>query len=150
MDFTTGKVSNKLIIVGLLIGFSLQIIRGGKENIGYFLIGALVPVLLLIVVFMIGGIGAGDIKLFSVVGMFLGPQGVFSCIIIAFLIGAILSLGKIIISCNIYIYFNHLINYISMTYQTKKIQVYKREKNNTIHFTLPILISVLIYRGGIV
>jgi prepilin peptidase CpaA len=150
MDFATGKVSNKLIIIGIILGFVLQILFEGKDKIGNFLLGAMVPIIFLMLVFMIGGIGAGDIKLFSVIGVFLGARGVFTCIITAFIIGAVISLGKILISRNFYVYFNNLINYISEFFQTQKIQIYKREKNNTIHFTLPILISVLIYMGGFI
>jgi len=150
MDFSTGKVSNYLIIVGLIMGFFLQILSGGKEQIIYSLAGAVVPLVVLMLVFLIGGIGAGDIKLFSVIGLFLGAKGVFTCIVVAFIIGAVMSLGKILVSRNFYFYFNNLVHYVSSTYQSQKIQIYKREKRNTIHFTLPILISVLLYMGGIV
>lgn len=150
MDFSTGKVSNYLIVVGLIAGFILQILFGGKAQIIYSLAGAIVPILVLIIVFIIGGIGAGDIKLFSVIGVFIGAKGVFTCIVVSFIIGAVISLGKIIFSRNLYLYFNNLVNYVSLTYQSQKIQLYKRDKNNTIHFTLPILISVLLYMGGIV
>lgn len=150
MDFATGKVSNRLIVVGLIVGLVLQIVFGGKENIDNAFIGAIVPIIVLILVFIIGGIGAGDIKLFSVIGVFLGPRGVFICIIVAIVIGAIISLGKILMNRNFYIYFSNLFNYVSTLNQTNKIQLYKREKYNTIHFTLPILLSVLIYMGGFI
>jgi prepilin peptidase CpaA len=150
MDFSTGKISNYFIVAGLITGFVLQRLFGGNAQIIYSLAGAIIPILVLAVVFVIGGIGAGDIKLFSVIGVFLGVKGVFTCIVVSFIIGAVISLGKILVSRNFYLYFNNLINYVSLTYQSQKIQLYKKEKSNTIHFTLPIFISVLLYLGGIV
>lgn len=98
---------------------------------------------------MIGGIGAGDVKLFAVIGGFIGYQGVLWCIVFAFIFGAILSVGKILIQKRFFLTLRNLGLYIFQIVQSKHIQVYKQEKSNTIHFTLPILISVLCYIGGI-
>lgn len=149
LDFATGKVSNYLILTGLLAGFVVQFIWG-KDKISSVLLGAIVPVAVLFIVFMIGGIGAGDVKLFAVIGVFLGVRGVFTCIILAFIVGAVISIGKILIYRNSIRYLDNLYSYISLLNQTKKIQLYKKEKANTIHFTLPILISVVVYMGGMV
>ncbi|WP_330414410.1 A24 family peptidase [Lachnotalea glycerini] len=145
MDFATGKVSNKLIIIGLLLGFFIPYIQDKKGNIIGFLLGAAAPVAILLLVFMIGGIGAGDIKLFAVIGGFIGVQGVLKCMITAFVIGAVISFVKILVYKNFFLCFHNIIRYLSQTYNTKKFQIYEREKSNTIHFTLPMFISILIY-----
>lgn len=150
MDFATGKVSNQFIIIGLVLGFILQIILKGKSGIIPCIVGTIVPILVLMLVFMIGGIGAGDIKLFSVIGVFIGYQGVFTCIIASFVIGAFISIGKILINHNFLVCFNNIIRSFSQLYYSQTLPVYKREKSNTIHFTLPILISVIFYTGGII
>jgi len=149
LDFTTGKVSNNLILAGLFMGIFVQIIWE-KDRISDVLLGGIVPVVVLFLIFLIGGIGAGDVKLFAVIGVFLGVRGVFTCIILAFLTGAVISIGKILINKNSFCYLSNLYSYISSFYRTKKIQLYKKEKANTIHFTLPILIGVVIYMGGMV
>jgi prepilin peptidase CpaA len=148
MDFVTGKVSNKLILPGLLSGLVFALILDGTRGLEEYFMGVMTPIVILILVFAIGGIGAGDVKLFAVIGGFIGAQGVFQCILASLMIGAVISLGKILINKTFFACFNNLINYISKTYYMQKYQIYKREKNNTIHFTLPIFISVLIYMGG--
>jgi prepilin peptidase CpaA len=149
MDFTTGKVKNIWILIGLIVGILLQIVVE-KKSIIEICAGAIVPFLILIGVFAIGGIGAGDVKLFSVIGVFIGVKGVFYCIIVSLVLGAIFSLGKILIHRKSFNYFHNFCQYLSSFYQTKKIQLYQKEKANTIHFTLPIFISVVIYMGGVI
>lgn len=150
LDFATGKVSNKLILIGLLLGLCLRFYQGGLNQVGNYLLGITVPFLALIVVFLIGGIGAGDIKLFSVIGGFVGAKDVLVCIVAAIFIGAVISIIKILMNKNFFVCFSHIIQFFSGFYQTQKIQVFKKEKSNTIHFTLPILISVLLSLGGII
>lgn len=150
LDFTTGKVSNKLILTGLFLSFILALIPGEKGGIIAYLSGVVTPIIILLLIFMIGGIGAGDVKLFAVIGGFIGYQGVFRCIIAAFIIGAVISLGKILFYKRLFLSFRNIIQYVFRVYQSQQIQVYKREKSNTIHFTLPILMSVLCYIGGII
>jgi prepilin peptidase CpaA len=81
------------------------------------LIRAALTLILLIPVYKIGGLGAGDIKLFAVVALFLSNEEMITAIVIAFVIGAILGIFKIAL---------------------------KKSFGQTIHFALPILISVLL------
>jgi prepilin peptidase CpaA len=150
LDFTTGKVSNKLILIGLLFSFIFAVILGENNGLIYYLLGVITPIVTLLLLFIIGGIGAGDVKLFAVIGGFIGYQGAFRCIIVAFVIGAVISLGKILIYKRLTQSFRNIIQYVFRVYQTQQIQVYERENSNTIHFTLPILLSVLCYIGGII
>lgn len=148
MDFATGKVSNKLILIGLALSFTFSVILGEKNGFSTFLIGTITPILLLIFIFMIGGIGAGDVKLFAVIGGFIGYQGVIWCIIASFIIGAVISVGKILFQKNLIKSFKSIGNYAIGIIQSKEFQIIEKEKGNTIHFTLPILLSLLCYIGG--
>ena len=148
LDFTTGKVSNKLILYGFLLGFFFTVVVD-KHNIFYYLRGTFVPIFVLLVIFVIGGIGAGDVKLFAVIGGFIGYQGVFKCIIASFIFGAIIAVFKILIQRNLFQIFHNIGLFLFRIFQFKQIQTIERDKSNTIHFTLPILLGVLYYIGGI-
>lgn len=150
MDFITGKVSNKLIVVGLLLSFFLFSLSTDRKEILDYLIGIAIPMLMLMPLFIIRGIGAGDIKLLAVIGGFIGGKGVFYCIIASFVIGAVISLGKILINKQFFVSFRNIFHYLSDVFIVRQFNQFEHNKKNTIHFTLPILISVLCYIGGII
>ena len=78
--------------------------------------------LILIPVYLIGGIAAGDVKLFMSAASFLSMQDTLSCIVTSFLIAGVISFAVLIL---------------------------KRNKKKTIHFAVPILVSVLFLVGGV-
>ncbi len=147
-DFATGNVSNKLILVGFISSFLFTVVVN-NHNIIYYFLGTLIPILVLLIIFMIGGIGAGDVKLFAVIGGFIGYQGVLKCILASFIFGAIIAVFKLLIQRNLIQTLHNIGLFIFRISQSEQIQTIEREKSNTIHFTLPILFGVLYYIGGI-
>lgn len=100
----------------------ITVYEKGMTSIPFWLIQVSIPVILFFMAFQIGGLGAGDIKLFSVIAGFLTMKDMWTCIVAAFLAGAVLSIGKIIFA--------------------------KRMKQpHTIHFSVPILAGYLYYLG---
>ena len=105
IDFKTGIIPNKLIIFGILLG-SIYLMMNWiinrsfliiKDGILGFLAGALM--IFAIIVISRGGMGAGDMKLMGVIGLFLGLKGVvlslFLGILVGGIIGAVLLMTKI-------------------------------------------------------
>ena len=78
-------------------------------------------ILILLPIYFLRGIGGGDIKLLAVISMFLSLGELISLVIIAFYIGAAFGIIKL---------------------------ATKRKFPSTIHFAVPILISVLLVTGG--
>lgn len=68
----------------------------GRTSISLWFFGMLLPILLLFPLFLMKALGAGDIKLFSVVGCFCGAASVYHSIGAAFVIAAFLSLLHLI------------------------------------------------------
>jgi leader peptidase (prepilin peptidase)/N-methyltransferase len=96
-DLYTRKIDNKLIGLGMIIGFTISILR-------CFLLGSLVPLLTGIAGFFVcfgiyfgihlmrsGQFGAGDVKLAAVVGLFVGSLG-FAESLLAVLGGFVLAM----------------------------------------------------------
>ena len=75
-DLRSGRISNQLIVTGLLAGFLCQVVQYKAAGIVLFLGGSLLPLLLFGMLFYFRMLGAGDIKLFCVVGGFLGAKAV--------------------------------------------------------------------------
>ncbi len=91
-DLELGLIPNALTVTGLAMGLVWQLSCHGILGLLLFFGGALLPVLLLGVLYYFRMIGAGDIKLFMALGAFLGPGGVLSCILRSAVIGAAFAL----------------------------------------------------------
>ncbi len=71
-DLKSFRISNTLILTGAITGLSLSLLLSGSRGLAAALLG-LTPPLLLLPLFMFSMIGAADIKLLMVTGIFLGP-----------------------------------------------------------------------------
>ena len=83
-DIQSGKVSNRLIAIGLMTGLIFQVIEHKVCGIYFFLWNISVPVILLYLLFQMRVLGAGDIKLFSMLGSLLTFQELCRCLIYTF------------------------------------------------------------------
>ncbi len=90
-DLKRGRIPNWLILAGLVSGWLLQRLAGFPNGIPDVLWGMLLPILLGWVLFRIRAIGAGDLKLLSVIGCFHGSKGVLSCMLISIFLAGVFS-----------------------------------------------------------
>ena len=70
MDFFFDKIYNEWIFISFVTGMSYATWNGGFGGAIRALISITIPFIILYPLFMIGGIGAGDVKLLSVMGSF--------------------------------------------------------------------------------
>lgn len=150
-DLWKGKIPNLLVLAGICTGWGFQIADKGLYGILFFLGGAVLPVLILGILYYFRMIGAGDIKLFAAIGSFVGMRTVLMCISVSFLAGAVISLIVMIRRGIFKKRLNYFLAYISNFFQTRKWVPYQTgvEKECYIHFSIPILISLIFYTGGI-
>jgi prepilin peptidase CpaA len=91
-DLWIRKIPNWLIVVGLLCGLLLNGFQGGSYLLASIL-GFLVGILVLVLPFALGWVGAGDVKYFGVVGALLGvswlPRVFFYSALVAGFIAAV-------------------------------------------------------------
>lgn len=117
-DWYSFRIPNSFILFGYLITFFMQMLwlEGTiVQKLSSLIIGAFCPIFLMGLVWIAGGIGAGDVKLLSVLGSILGAKEIILCCIIALVAGAFIGIVAKII---------------------------KRKK---IHFSIAILIGILLY-----
>lgn len=138
-DIKEYKISNKLILVGLPISLAVGLADRGWQGFGNWIVGIILPIVLLFVIFCIGGLGAGDIKLLSVIGGYIGKD-ILIVICYSFFAGAILSILH-----QFYLSLNSLIDNKSQFSNNSKINKSKK----IICFSVAILIGYGIYLGGL-
>ena len=95
MDLRFRKISNRLILTGLCMGLIRRLLLEGSAGLSAGVIHILLPVIFLYLLFWIGVLGAGDIKLFSLIGGFVNLRELTTCVMAAFVIGGIWSFLKL-------------------------------------------------------
>ena len=95
MDYKYFKIPNSLNLWGLVSAIFLILFLHDQYNFYRIAIGLVVPFILLYPVFIIGGIGAGDIKLLCVIGTVIGIRSSIRFTVICFIIAGIIGILKI-------------------------------------------------------
>jgi prepilin peptidase CpaA len=157
-DLKSYKISNRLLMVGLIMGLLIRFYEFSWEGIITWFIGSIIPIFLLFLVFLLKGLGAGDIKLFSVIGCFYGVPFVLESIVVAFFVGAIMSILYLVKYYLLFYYLKNLFHKIPIYYNGKHSR-YKSKKEvpvilyskperekykGVIHFSVAILTAVII------
>jgi len=100
-DLARGRLYNELTLgglaVGLILALWLDVNARGFPHLEHALIGALAGGGLLFLVYIAGGIGAGDVKLMAAVGALSGRwQLAISALVYSALVGAAIALGILV------------------------------------------------------
>ena len=95
-DMTKTIISNRLIVVGLILGLLFRIFGEGKADILIYIVNISIPVILLYLLFYLRALGAGDIKLFSMIGAFITTKQLLEVMSMAFVIGGIIGAVKLV------------------------------------------------------
>jgi prepilin peptidase CpaA len=92
-DLQTRRIPNWITVPGALLGFALQAWHGGISGALASLAGAGLGLGIFIALYMAGGMGAGDVKLFGAVGAFVGPQALILVFVFTGLLGGIAAIA---------------------------------------------------------
>ncbi|MCR5691278.1 MAG: prepilin peptidase [Eubacterium sp.] len=111
-DLYEYRVPNLLLGPGLVAGLCYRLLYQGWAGGLSWLMGGILPVILLFILYIIGALGASDLKLFSLVGSLVGPRSLLPIMAGALLIGALMSLVKMICQRNMGERFLHFFNYV--------------------------------------
>jgi prepilin peptidase CpaA len=95
-DIRENKIPNWLTLSSALIALLLNFLLSGIQGIVWSILGILTGFSLLFLLYLWGGMGAGDVKLLSTVGAFVGPKLVFYTFIWMALVGGVLAISLII------------------------------------------------------
>ncbi|MDE1943488.1 MAG: prepilin peptidase [Betaproteobacteria bacterium] len=90
-DLKARRVPNTLVLLGSVLAVVLSLSMQ-TPSFRQMLEGAAVGLMLLLPFYLVGKMGAGDVKLMAIVGAFLGVKGALVSALLAMLAGGILAL----------------------------------------------------------
>ncbi len=149
-DVTSGRIGNRLIGLGILTGFFFQIWESGIKGLFLSALQIVFPVIVLFLLFLMRALGAGDIKLFSMIGSIWNLKILCCCIVWSFLTGAVLSLIKLLYQRNLTARLGYFFRYGGRCLRERRILAYRQPsdgKQNTISFSIAILAGFVITMG---
>ncbi|GHU43154.1 hypothetical protein FACS1894111_08280 [Clostridia bacterium] len=139
-----------MICLGIGTGLLFQYLELGGKGVLLGILQISVPIIVLYLLFLMRALGAGDIKLFSVIGSLWNFKLLFWCVVFSFLAGAIWSLGKMMYHRNVRMRLLYFVAYLRKVLEEKALSVYdvpSKEAHNFIHFSIPMFIGYLIAMG---
>lgn len=111
-DIRTCKIKNQIVFPFMGIGILTNTVIGGLNGVAYSLIGICMPLLVLLLLFVLRMLGAGDIKLFAAIGAIMGVKFALYTIACSFLIGGVIAIFILIFNKNGMRRLLYFINYI--------------------------------------
>lgn len=144
-DLSSMKISNSLILIGLITGMGSRIWGEGISISLSVIWNMLFPIITLYLLFVARIIGAGDIKLFSVIGSFLEFKALVSCMIYAFMAGAVLAAIMLVHSGDLYEGCRSALRYYARIMKGERVAYQRRVvgKSNLMHFSIAIGLGLL-------
>lgn len=156
MDFTSFKIKNRLILFGFILGAILRIYDMEWTSILDGFIGMVVPVIILLPFFLFRVLGAGDIKLFSVIGIFYGASFVLNSMLYSLFIAGLMSIFYLFKSKQFQARYEYFLLYMKTSYVKIKnrdgtikdiapyYDVSRDGYKGVIHYSIAIILAVVI------
>ncbi len=149
-DCVTYKIPNKLIVVGGAAGVLFRFMESSFAGIWYWLCGTVCMAGILYLLYHFSMMGAGDVKLFGVIGGFLGVRR--GCILagLSLFIAALIALLLMFTRHNFVSRMRYLLRYIQGVRSGKGIKYMdfeQKDRSACMHFTVPLLIADFILWG---
>lgn len=145
-DLVSRRVPNELIILGMITGGYLTVSGVRDGNLLFFLWRLLWPILLLYPLYLIGGLGAGDVKLLGCLSLFLPAEDIIWILMGSFIIGGIVGFLSLIKTGQLFIRCGAFLRHLCTCLSVKKISVYnpKEGKGRELHFAVCMLCSAIL------
>lgn len=144
-DFMYMKISNRLILMGILFSLAFGLTTGGTKQVIYVLANLSFPVIVLYLLYLLGVLGAGDIKLFSIIGGFTNFRLLISCMFFSFVAAAVIAVCKMLYNRNFCGSLLRAGTYFRCLRQEGIVSYHKEwaEHRNLMHFSVAILIGYI-------
>ena len=154
-DVSLGIVPNSLFLTGVVLSQAWLIMSASVEDAILALVGGVALLILLFPIFAIGALGGGDVKLMMLLPVVWTIGDSIKIIFVAFVIGAVLGVCKLVLHRELLNRLRCLAIYVRAVNQKGKLMLYDlpsggQLKRHQIHFTIPLLISVLLSLGEVI
>jgi prepilin peptidase CpaA len=88
-DFKWKRIPNAFILPAMAVSMLIHALNSGISGFIFSIEGLFLGMALLIIFYIMGVMGAGDVKLMGAVGSILGPAGVFKAFLFTAIVGGI-------------------------------------------------------------
>ena len=155
-DVLRSKIPNFFIVIGLLCGAVYRVMEWKEGAFWGAVLGMVLLPGLLFPLFMIKAMGAGDLKLLMVTGLYLGPGDNFKLFAVAVAAGACIGVWNLLLKGGIRERLLRPVRYFRTLWLSLSagggIPEYDQsgEPWQKVHFALPILIGGILVMGGVV
>jgi prepilin peptidase CpaA len=95
-DLKRRKIYNNIIFPSLIFAFVYHSVTGGWQGAAQSLLGFIVGLAILLIPYLMGGMGAGDVKMLALVGALKGAGFVLAASVYMALFGAVIALGVLL------------------------------------------------------
>lgn len=151
-DLYQYRVPNAIIGIGLVLSLYDNIWQYGILGIGSFSLKCLFPFVVCFIFYLFHVLGAGDIKIFSIICSYFNVEYCVRIMAVSLLIGALLSLFKMILQKSFIRRFRHFSMYVRNLMSGGPIRAYYDLKTcgdeGVIPFTICITLAVIICTTG--
>lgn len=144
-DIKYRKIPNLLVIIGLLIALlKLILLTAFMDEIPSFVLGLFIPTATLFLLFKIRSLGAGDIKLLTVIGFMVGSQRIGHIIVYSMFIAGIYGVILIFIGKDIGKRYKSLLQYMVSCVRNRRFISYSNfysSDTKQVYFSIAIAIA---------
>ncbi|NLP13869.1 MAG: prepilin peptidase [Clostridium sp.] len=123
-DIRHYKIKNKLTFSFVFIGIVTRFVLDGLDGLLDSFLGIAAPFFILILLYALRMLGAGDIKLFSAIGAVMGFREGIQIMIYSFLAGGVIAVIIVIVNRNAKQRFLYIFKYLKYTFVSMSIQPY--------------------------
>lgn len=96
-DVRNRKIYNAVIFPGVLAAILIHSVTEGWSGVSFSLGGFGVGLLLLLIPYLLGGMGAGDVKLLALIGAFKGTMFVLATAVYMALLGGLIAIAILLV-----------------------------------------------------
>jgi prepilin peptidase CpaA len=120
-DIREQKIYNKIVMPSILTVLILNIFFYGYNGFKFSALGFLTGLAILLIPYLLGGMGAGDVKLLAFVGAAKGVLFVLNSSIYMAIVGGIISLVILILNKQAIVFFKSIFSWIvSFSYKVRR------------------------------
>lgn len=146
-DYRRDKVPNILILTGLVLAYCCQAQQSG---IGYMSARIVFVLILLYPLYMLGMLGAGDIKLYCMSAAYLAGRDYIIFFLCSLLFSAAIAFLKMLFLGNLWERIHYFYLYVVDVAKKRKLLLYQKgivfeRKKGALHMTGPMLMGFVLY-----
>ena len=141
-DLSRYRIPNAIPVAGLLISLIGRLELQGLNSVCPWLAGMVIPLILYFVLFRWRMFGASDGKMMAVAGSYVGVPGVFFVLFFSLLIGAVMSVWKIICNRDVLERWLRLRAYVGQVIRSGHIEPYYDRKRDGDKGVIPFGVAI--------